>query len=96
MGADIITIFILEWELFYKESKFYHYANLEKKNSLFYLKRAGLWTCNLMKPDAFVSKKFTSNFVVCMSMSQKLRADTRPKLLGIYIFLNSLGCTLST
>jgi hypothetical protein len=31
MGADIITIFILEWELFYKESKFYHYANLEKK-----------------------------------------------------------------
>jgi len=31
MGAGIITIFILEWESFYKESKFYHYANFEKK-----------------------------------------------------------------
>jgi hypothetical protein len=36
MGADIITIFILEWELFYKESKFYHYANLEKKKTRYF------------------------------------------------------------
>jgi hypothetical protein len=68
----------------------------KKKTRYFTLKEAAYGPAILMKPDAFVSRKFTSNFVVCMSMSQKLRADMRPKLLGIYILLNSLGCTLST
>jgi len=59
MGADIITIFILEWESFYKESKFYHYANFEKKkkNSLFYLKRGGLWTCNFDEARCFCQQE---------------------------------------